>query len=97
MKTKPMFAIYNDKAVNCDHLPEKQRFHLACMRVLDNAKEGYVVDGERVYHLSPRSRLAKIVKNEDTRLRVLRMTGTDWLHDMTRPPPIADVDPNEED
>ena len=64
-----MLAYYSGKIVDMayvDHIPEaRRRFSLACARVLDNAKQGYVLDGDKLYFLSPASRLAKLVKGEE--------------------------------
>lgn len=70
-----MFAYYNGKIVDMEPLrpqcPDARRlFSLACYRVRDNAKQGYVLDGTKLYFLSPASRMAKLVSGEE-RTRVL--------------------------
>lgn len=68
-----VFAVYNDKAVDCGHLPEKQRFHLACCRVTDNAKAGFVVEGNNVYAVSQSFKSARIIKDAEARKVVLSL------------------------
>lgn len=68
----PVKCYYSGKVVDMSYVPDpKMRFSLACHRVRDNAGTGYVVEGEKVYHLSPSSRMAKLVKDEGERARIL--------------------------
>jgi len=61
----PIFAVYGDKVVSMDYVSDpKQRFALGAMRAVDNAGEGYVVDGSRVYHVSRAFRSARPVTGE---------------------------------
>ncbi len=65
-------AYYSGKVVGMDYIPDpKQRFSLACYRVRDNVGEGYVLEGEKLYRISPASRMAKIVLDSGERERVL--------------------------
>lgn len=63
---KDVFSFYNGKVVSMNYIPDpKKRFSFAGMRALDNAKEGYIIDGEKVYHVSHAFRLAKLVTGAD--------------------------------
>lgn len=67
---KRLLAFYGGKVVDmnaalAERVPDaKQRFRYACMRVVDNVGTGYVIEGDKVYFLSPASRMAKIVTGE---------------------------------
>jgi hypothetical protein len=67
-----IYCYYSDKVVDMAYVPTlKMRFHLACMRVTDNTKSGYVLDGEKLYFVSTSSHVAKIVLDVGERVRVL--------------------------
>jgi len=62
----PVTAYYNGKAAGMEYVPDaKQRFKYACMRVVDNARDGYVVEGEKVYYLTREKRSAKFLTGEE--------------------------------
>lgn len=70
-----LLAYYNGKIVDMsyvnDRVPDKRRrFSLACCRVTDNAKDGYVIEGDKVFYTSRTMRTAKLVSGEE-RDRVL--------------------------
>ncbi len=48
-------------------------FSYACMRVRDNAGSGYVLEGDKVYRISPASRMAKILAGEERDKALLEM------------------------
>lgn len=61
----PVSCCYNGKVVSMDYVPDpKMRFSLACYRVRDNAGTGYVMEGDKVYRISPASKMAKILTGE---------------------------------
>lgn len=78
MKKQPrIFAVYDNKVVDMNHVVDvKQRFHLACCRVTDNAKSGHVVDGTKVYAVSQSFRAARIVTDNKVRDEVLTKVAT---------------------
>lgn len=60
--TKDVGCFYNGKYVSMDYITDpKARFAMACMRVVDNAKDGFVAEGEKVYYVSRASRGAKLI------------------------------------
>lgn len=78
--TMRLLAYYDGKIVDmnafCDERKafigdRKQRFHLACMRVLDNVRTGYVLEGDKLYLNTQGKRTAYLVTGEE-RERVLR-------------------------
>ena len=65
-KTQIVYAIYDDKVVNMDYIADaKHRFSMGCYRVRDNANSGYVVEGEKVYRITPAKRMAMILHGEE--------------------------------
>ena len=52
-----VIAFYQGKVVDLSNLAvePKRRFTFAAMRVTDNAPDGYVVEGDRVYSVSRRT------------------------------------------
>lgn len=75
-----LLAYYGGKVVDmhafCDAhgfpgLSAKSRFSLACMRVTDNERDGYVLEGEKLYRLTRSSRKVLFVADGDERTRVL--------------------------
>lgn len=71
LKSMPTFAVYDGKVVDLGHVPEKQRFHIACCRVTDNVKDGYVVEGRTVYTVSQAYKAARIVRDETVKAEIL--------------------------
>lgn len=75
MKTpKKLLAFYDGKVVDMAYamaaVAPKRAFSVACMRVTDNTREGYVIEDGKVYRVSRAFRSAKIVTGDD-RERVL--------------------------
>jgi hypothetical protein len=79
-RPKTIIALYSGKVVNMDYLiprgvSDKQRFSLACARVMDNAGKGHVVEDGKVYSLSEASRMAQIVTDPEIKARILAAAG----------------------
>jgi hypothetical protein len=59
---KKLLAYYNGKVVDMAYvLHSPSAFSLACMRVTDNFREGYVIEDGKVYHVSRAFKIAKII------------------------------------
>jgi hypothetical protein len=86
---KTIIALYGDQVVNMDYLiprgiADKQRFSLACARVMDNVGKGHVVEDGKVYALSGASRMAKVVTDPELRAAVLAAAGIPAMPPGTR-------------
>jgi hypothetical protein len=67
MKSKHHIAAYNNKAVIMDYISDKKReFSAACMRIVDNAADGYVLTPKGdVYAVVRGKKLAAILCGDE--------------------------------
>lgn len=71
-KALPTFALYGDRVVDMGYVEDgKQRFHLACCRVTDNAEDGFVVEYRTVYTVSRHYKAARIVRDVKVKTEIL--------------------------
>ena len=60
-----VYAYYSGKVASMAYIPNpKERFKYGCMRVSDNAGEGYVLEGDKLYSISRSYRSAKPVTGD---------------------------------
>lgn len=93
-----LLAYYDGKVVDMAYIfdrvaDKRQRFHLACCRVTDNARGGYIVEDGKVYSVSRSYRSARIVRGE-ARDEVLAEVGALLPLDTIPAEPREPVDPD---
>lgn len=68
-----VFAVYSGKVVSLDYITEsRRRFAVACMRVVDNAPRGWIVENGKVYAVSRDNRRARLaIDQAEARMKIV--------------------------
>lgn len=65
VRESAVYAYYNHKAVKMDYIHPEQRFKYACMRIVDNGADGYVVSERGFYRVTRAKRTSVLLKGDD--------------------------------